>query len=351
MTTMMKQPKGKLETMKLRELFAANYPVREDLVGPWLRQGESAMIWAAPGTGKTLLTLTIALMVAGGGTALGWNSPKPRKVFLVDGEMSREDLQDRVRWLINTIDGCDREAAMENLTILARSRQRPEVEFPDLADRDRRNGRKCGQDVVFELVQKEGAELVLLDNFATLAEVADENDAAAMTPILAFLLRMKQASVACILVHHSNKGGEAFRGSSKLATTFEVIIGLMKPEGAPDTEGASFRTEWTKYRRKRSAAVQPRNVRLEDDLEGRPKWITEETDDSRLWKVVEAVRSCRYPTQREVAKACGLEDYEVTRLKARAVSSGKITEAEWKAFLKAGREMDTEEAPETSADF
>lgn len=84
------------------------------------------------------------------------------------------------------------------------------------------------------MAQRGGAELVLLDNFSTLCEVMDENDAAAMTPTLGFLLRFKQARIACVLVHHSNKGGETFRGSSKLATTFEVIIGLMKPEGAPE---------------------------------------------------------------------------------------------------------------------
>jgi hypothetical protein len=342
MTTMMRQPKGRLETMTLRELLSAQYPEREDLVGPWLRQGESAMIWAAPATGKTLLTLTIGLMVAGGGCTLGWNSPKPRRVLLVDGEMAKEDLQERARWLMDTIDDIDREAAMDNLTILARSRQEADVEFPDLNDRERRKGHTCGQDVVFEMAQRERAELVLLDNFSTLSEVMDENDAAAMTPTLRFLLRFKQARIACVLVHHSNKTGETFRGSSKLATTFEVIIGLMKPNGAPEAEGAVFLTEWTKYRRKRCPAVQPRKVKLEQNAEGRIRWITEETEDSLLWKLVESVKSCRYKTARDAGAACGLEEYEVSRLKARAVSSQKITEIEWKACLKAAREMDTE---------
>ena len=34
---------------------------------PWLKQGESAMVYAAPGVGKSMLALTLALGVAGGG--------------------------------------------------------------------------------------------------------------------------------------------------------------------------------------------------------------------------------------------------------------------------------------------
>jgi len=80
-----------VETLTLGRLLEHQFSPREDLVFPWLRQGESAMLWAAAGTGKSLLTL--AVMVAGGGIVLGWKSPRPRRVLLVDGEVSVEDLQ------------------------------------------------------------------------------------------------------------------------------------------------------------------------------------------------------------------------------------------------------------------
>jgi RecA-family ATPase len=106
-----RRPTPGVETITLGRLLAHKFPPREPLVAPWLRQGESAMLWAAPSTGKTLLTLTIAVMVAGGGSVLGWTSEKPRKVLIVDGEMSAEDLQERITWLIETVAGIDREAA------------------------------------------------------------------------------------------------------------------------------------------------------------------------------------------------------------------------------------------------
>ena len=94
---------------------------------------------------------------------------------------------------------------------------------------------------MFEMILEHRSDLVVLDNFATLAEVADENEAAAMSPVLTFLLRLKQADVACVLVHHSGKNGGTYRGSSKLATTFEVILGLKQHDDAVAGAGATFR--------------------------------------------------------------------------------------------------------------
>ena len=262
MTADTRRPKAQPETITLGQLLDHGFQPREDLVFPWLRQGESAMVWAGPGVGKTLLTLTLALMVAGGGTVLGWRSPKPRKVLLVDGEMSAEDLKERAALLMGTVAGIDEKTARANLLLLSRNWQREDVAFPDLGDREGRAGKPSGQDVVFAMAKRHGAELVLLDNYSTLAEVADENEAAAMTPTLAFLLRFKQARIGCVLVHHSGKTGETYRGSSKLATTFEVILGLKPVDTLAAAGGAAFRLDWTKFRRERSEGVRAANVSL-----------------------------------------------------------------------------------------
>ena len=321
-----------LETITLGQLLDHEFPAREDLVSPWLRQGESAMIWAAVGVGKTLLTLTLGLMVAGGGSVLGWHAPKPRRVLLVDGEMSAEDLQERVTWLQDTIEGIDREAVRENLRILSRTWQGADVAFPDLGEREGREGRPSGQDVVMQEAKAHRAELVLLDNYSTLAEVADENDAAAMTPTLAFLLRMKQARIGCVLVHHSGKSGETYRGSSKLATTFEVILGLRAIEDMASS-GAAFKLDWTKYRREPCEAVRSRDVRLVKDGTGQRRWEATESADDEIRKLLIAVRTCGYSNQKEIAAAIGWDTSKVSRTKNKAMSDGRIKKEEWDRCL------------------
>jgi hypothetical protein len=53
------------------------------------------MLYSKRGVGKTFIALSIAYAVASGGKCLRWESPKPRRVLLIDGEMPLETLQSR----------------------------------------------------------------------------------------------------------------------------------------------------------------------------------------------------------------------------------------------------------------
>ena len=327
--------KGRGEVLKavsLGELLAHAFPPREHLLTPWLRQGESALVWAQAGLGKTMLTLTMALAVAGGGEFLGWGSATPRRVLIVDGEMHSEDLKDRLAMLTQTINGFDPAAAADNLKLLPRTWQRGRnVDFPDIAARE-------GQDEIIRMAKGHKAELVILDNFATLADVADENEAAAMTPVLTFLLRLKQEGIACILVHHAGKAGSTYRGSPKLATTFEVILGLLPWDDADATAGATFETEWTKYRGARHEGVKSALVVLQEREDGRREW-TAQTPEGGILKVLLAeMRAGLYATQKEIATAKEVAGGTVTGWKHKAVAKGLVTERQWQELLDAAKE-------------
>ena len=328
MTATRRQPKGTLKTITLGGLLDFKFPVREHLVAPWLRQGESAMLWADSGQGKTMLALSLALAVAGGGGLLGWKSATPRAVLFVDGEMHVGDLQERLALLAGAVTGCDLEAARRNLTVLSRQHQGGDVTFPDLAKEE-------GRDRILLEARKANAELLILDNFSTLAEISDENEASAMSPVLAFLLRLKQDGRACILVHHSNKSGEAFRGSSKLAATFEVIIGLKRTDGSRAANGTNFTLEWTKYRGQPTAATRAFEATF-TTLDGGPKWTSRAALGEEISVLLEAVESCRYGSQDEMAEALGWHKTKVSKLKAKAITAGKVTREHWEMCLEAG---------------
>lgn len=286
-----------LETITLGGLMDAPMTPREWLLEPWLREQESALIWAAPGVGKTMLTLSLALAVAGGGEILGWKAPKPRKVLFIDGEMPLDDLQGRLTYLARAVEGLDVEAARQNLVILARHQQRHDTPFPDFGD-------DAQFDDIIELILSYGPDLVVLDNLSTLATFGDENAAADAQKVVKLLARLKQAKVGVIVVHHSGKAGKSFRGSSMLATTFEVILGLTKdPEDALLYPGAArFQLEWSKFRHKRDATIGDRVVTL-SEVDEYPQWRVHIPENETLAALAALVRTGRYKTQVEVGAA------------------------------------------------
>jgi len=106
------------------------------------------------------------------------------------------------------------------------------------------------------------------------------------------------------VVHHANKGGQSYRGSTMLATTFEAELGLMKNKASViDPSGTtSFRTEWRKFRGRRDASLRDRSVKLEDTPQG-ARWVWQATAEDVLETIAEMVRSGEYGSQEAVRKA------------------------------------------------
>jgi KaiC/GvpD/RAD55 family RecA-like ATPase len=250
----------KLKMPTLEQLLSAGFKQRKYLLAPWLREQENCMVYAATGVGKSLFAMSAALAVAGGGEFLGWKpDAKPDgegwRVLYVDGEMHVADIQERARQLREGIPKLDRAAVDKNLRFLVRQHQDAGVQFPSITE-------QAGQSFVLDRVRKGKVDLVVLDNFSTLGDVEDENAASSFNVIQQFLLQLKVQEVATMLVHHTGKAEDNFRGSSKLAATFETIIQLARPEMAYRRRGgnwekralpvehgaATFRVCWDKVR-------------------------------------------------------------------------------------------------------
>jgi RecA-family ATPase len=325
---MTKKKTPPLNILSLGNLLDMDIPARRPLLTPWLREGESAMMFAAPGVGKSMLSLTLALAVAGGGEALGWSAPEPRRVMYVDGEMALRDVQDRTNLLIPTVAGMNMTAARENLTLLARQNQSPAADFPDLAEPD-------GRAALLGMAQTRAIDLIVLDNLSTLATIEDENSASSFNDTTKFLLTLKQVGIACVLVHHSGKSGADYRGSSKLATTFDAILGLRRTDTAAGRFATAFEIEWVKLRHKRDASTQGKAVWLEEEG-GAARWAHEVSESDKLAQMVLALRSCEFRSGALLAKHLGVDPASVSRWKNNAIRLGMTDQAEWRRCLDAG---------------
>jgi KaiC/GvpD/RAD55 family RecA-like ATPase len=317
------------------EILDREFPPRGDLVAPWLKEGESALIYAAPGVGKSMFALSLALAVAGGGKYLDWEAPRPYRVLFVDGEMPMDTIKERTELLLKALPGIDQELIRQNLHVFARQFQDASVTFPNLATTE-------GQ-VELER-QAVGYDLVILDNLSTLANVEDENASKAFQPIVGFLMRMKQLGQACILIHHSGKKASTYRGSSMLATTFEVILGLEKLTGLKAAQGTAFQIKWDKLRAKPDERIKSWEVWLDED-----HWEFEAAASEEVDLLLEALRSGKYVNQKELAEALKWDESKVTRTKAKAIATGAIDTKQWGMAF--GRAKDARTGTAEEEDF
>jgi hypothetical protein len=325
---------SRLKMPTLAQLLASSFGERRYLLFPWLREQESCMLYAETGVGKSMFALSAALAVAGGGEFLGWKpqetpSGEGWRVLYADGEMHITDIQERAQMLLDAVPGIDRNVVGKNLRFLARQHQDADAIFPSITE-------PAGTAFIRERVEKGPLDLVVLDNFSTLGEVEDENAASSFNAIQQFLLQLKVQGVATILVHHANKTGEDFRGSSKLAATFETIIRLERLRDRSTHDTAQFRVRWDKVR----AGGPKRTVRdvvarlveeppKEEDgfgAKGRMVWAFEDAALSVLDDLKERLSAGEFRSQAEIATLYGVSPPTARAYLDRGIRAGLWTE-------------------------
>lgn len=216
---------------------------------PVFREGHLGQIYAERGVGKTWFSMTLALVAASGEAALGFTTPEPCRVLYVDGEMASGEIQERFALLCDRL----RIPAPPTLTVVAADWQPEYLQRLD---------ETSGQEALAPLVAK--ADLIILDNRSCLFDPEGEKDATAWQPAQDWLLSLRRAGKAVLVVHHANRQGGA-RGHSKAEDPMNLLIKLGRPADYSQNEGARFEVTFEKSRGAWGSAVSPFVARLDDE--------------------------------------------------------------------------------------
>src|SRR5262249_23601128 len=131
------------------------------------------------------------------------------------------------------------------------------------------------------------------------------------------LMKLKQAGVGTVLVHHGNKNNETYRGASALATTFDSIIGLKKTRQAKIDHKCNFELFFEKSREEGSEAIESKNFRLVNSNPDNPDegvvWIAEAAEDAFGERLIQELETLKYKNQAELAKGMGVTQSAISK--------------------------------------
>ena len=217
---------NKIKFFNGKSLLETKFPVRENILKPILKVQDLVEIHAFRGCGKTYFALAMAAHIACGCNFLKWQCNKPYKVLYLDGEMLAQDIQDRVRNIINwgqfNVNLFD-----ENFIYYGATLQDHIV--PSLSSWE-------GQEYFMPAIDL--AQVVIIDSYLTLASTSlDYNDIRSSQPFQEFLLLLRRQGKTCIFLHHSGKNGGQL-GTSGRETVLDTVIKLeqLPAQGGNETK-------------------------------------------------------------------------------------------------------------------
>jgi hypothetical protein len=203
----------KLQRLDVLEMVNTVPPEVPWIAEPLLVRGALSLLHGREGQGKSLLALAIAIAVAAGEPVAGF-SPKAGKVVYIDAENGAAEIHRRVRAL-----GLPNGAA-ENLAIFI-------TEGLDL----RRDLAELEA-----VLAAERPALLVLDSFRSLWG-GKENDSDETGAVLDRLRNLgRRMDAASLLVHHSGKVGDEYRGSTGIGASCELVFGLGREPGDTDPQ-------------------------------------------------------------------------------------------------------------------
>jgi KaiC/GvpD/RAD55 family RecA-like ATPase len=253
-------------------------PPKEKVLGNILSRTDRVMLYGATGIGKSHISSAMAYAIATGQNFLKWKVSCPRKVLIIDGEMSEQDLQERV------IDMDLRQGPSQyrdNLVIMSReSIEREGETFEPLNTLE-------GQSRIDNAINAIKPEIVILDNYMTLTTGERMTDDG-WQEIMPWILSFSRRDIMVILIHHTGKNGSTQFGSEAKLFQLNVVIQLSRIDNNEEDSPIAFRMKFEKSRSARPEhfdEFSDATIMLEDD-----QWVMANAQDKvkdlihRYWR-------------------------------------------------------------------
>jgi energy-coupling factor transporter ATP-binding protein EcfA2 len=209
--------------LSVQDIRTHTRPTLTTLMRPWLKEGQTTIIYGSYGSGKSLLAIAIAYLLGlkdfdGKECEIGeWQVKKRSGTLYIDGELGEQEMEDRIKkfeWL---------GTQLRPIRILSL----PEYQLIT-EDAFYISNRENQLKIIQWLKSNRGYKLVILDSASTLFGLVDENDNSEWNnKVNPFLRDLRALGVACILLHHAGKDNRrGLRGASAMGAMAHNIFKL-----------------------------------------------------------------------------------------------------------------------------
>jgi hypothetical protein len=253
------QAEAPLQTppLSLADWLARDLPA-PDLLLPWLSTTTRVLMFGPTGTGKTTFGIALGMRAAAGQGFLHWPSTRKANVLLIDGEMSRRLLLERL-----TEEAKRLGIAPEGMHVLSHE---------DIEDFAPLNTLQGQAQIEWQIARIGKLDLILFDNVACLlaGNMKETEQWAATMPWVKSLTRR---SIGQIWMHHSNEENKSY-GDKTREWSMDTVVQMEAAE-RPDTD-VSFLLGFRKARERtpeNRAAFANTKVALVND-----RWESEPTE-------------------------------------------------------------------------
>jgi putative DNA primase/helicase len=242
----------------VNQFLNLDIPVREYILKPLLSPGVLGMVHAERGIGKTYFILELCIAITRGLSIGPGETIKPTGCLYIDSEMSAVDLQKRLKDMTRGL-------APEKAPLMIMSSEliyQYDEEVPSLTNPTWRN-------LFLDFIKdQDSLGVIVFDNLSSLAQGLDENNKEDWDQINGFLIDLRRAGKAVILIHHEGKTGKQ-RGTSGREDALDFSLKLSRPSAYRLKVGARFKVEFTKNRHIYGDDVNPFTLNLTTSETGR----------------------------------------------------------------------------------
>jgi 5S rRNA maturation endonuclease (ribonuclease M5) len=305
------QPKFDDAILTTQDFKKLDLPKRTNFLSPWLKENSISLISGWRGVGKTFFAMGILDAITSKSSFAQWECETPVNCLYVDGEMTSEDLDERIN-LFNL--DSDRKKQLHIYSVSYASRLGlPRASLTDEAWRDN----------IKAFMLKNNIRLWVADNIGSLAGGLDENVKKDWDVINQWLLELRFAGIATTLLHHVGKGGEQ-RGTSAREDNIDVSITLKSPHDYSPEDGARFNVQFTKARVTTRHLPQITDTEFKlQEKDGCHMWTFGNVKQERKKEIIRMLDEGE--KQVDVAAMIGVGRAYVSQIKKEAIKDGYLT--------------------------